>query len=55
MAENLHKFVYEIEEMPADEYDDWFAYFDWKAKEEKKAQEKAQRKSKSGGKHIQTY
>lgn len=36
----LHKFVYEIQELPCDEYDKWFSYFEYKAKQEKKARKK---------------
>lgn len=48
----LHKFVWEIDELPTHEFDDWMDYLDWKHEQEKKAQKKAGNKQ---GKNIQTY
>lgn len=51
LAETLHKFRWEVLEMPCDEFDDWQQYFEQKHEREKKQVEK-ETKSKSGKKVL---
>jgi len=39
IAEVLHKFVWEVEEMPSAEYLDWIMYFEQRAQAQKQAEE----------------
>ena len=45
LAEALHKFVWEVEDLPVSEIDGWIEYYEIKAAEQRK--EEAARRSKS--------
>lgn len=44
MAFELHKFPWEVEELPCDEYDRIITYMKWRNDQEKAAQKKANKK-----------
>jgi hypothetical protein len=41
--------ISQITEMPADDFDAWFHYFEWKSQQEKKAMKKAQQRRSMKG------
>lgn len=47
LAKTLGKFHYEIQAMPAAEFDYWLAFIKLEREEQEKAQKEAQKKSKS--------
>jgi hypothetical protein len=36
----LGKFVWEVDDLPVDEYDNWYLYLQWKNEQEEKARKK---------------
>lgn len=49
IAEHLHKFVHEVDEIPASELVGWYAFFNVKAREQAKAEAEAKAKAKTNG------
>ena len=55
LAEHLHKFVYEVRDMPSSEFDTWMTYFRIKEKRQQAEDAKNKVAGKNSGQKENTF